>query len=484
MVNLKPLTDSQPRNIVNLGLFIVVLSSGLLAIWAMQNTIAGRNILLWLGCLLSITYLYFRSTLSIGKITIINFLPLMWIGLFFCWLLFHYFFLSQDKGVQLNELDSIWLRSFLAVLLGWSTGLAISDNPRRLYLLGFGLVIGFVVLYCQYIPRAWESGQWAQVDYSSYIFFGKINGVLVGTLLIAGAGGAIIDHLRIGKFNTASIIFLLVSVVLMAMPLFAYVFMFDAKNGIGLSLILLSLWLLWGFITFFLRSSRSTYLQPTHKSKMPIWIVLLAFIAISFIFAFFTKLHVQKHPEWSNFIEEVSESVQVDKYPHWRNLSTMGYPVLPSGKRVTANIFERVSWATVGWRSIPKNPWGNGILQYPLQRSLTIQYPGLERNSLPGSSHSGWIDLSLSFGLLGLFCIWAALLSIAYLAVRRTSSTSGVVLSLVAAIFCLYTVGELSNHHAVEILFYFMALLAALNVVPTIVRRHSVRQEKCFVIEN
>ena len=166
-------------------------------------------------------------------------------------------------------------------------------------------------------------------------------------------------------------------------------------------------------------------------------------------------------------IEDVRESIQIDKYPQWKSPSTLGYPSLPSGRVITPNVFERVSWVTAGLRLIPSNPWGNGILQYPLERSLMRIFPNLPPNSLPGSTHSGWIELLLSFGFPALICLWGALAAVANGAIRGSSPFKGFVMSLVIAIFCMYSVGELSNHHAVEILIFSILFLAGLCVAPS-----------------
>lgn len=122
------------------------------------------------------------------------------------------------------------------------------------------------------------------------------------------------------------------------------------------------------------------------------------------LIAGFGKLQLNQNPGWQYLIEDVQEGVQIDKYPQWKSPSTLGYPTLPSGRVITPNAFERVSWAMAGLRLIPLNPWGSGILQYPFKRSLTKVYTNLPPNSLPGSTHSGWIDLALSFGFPVLMC--------------------------------------------------------------------------------
>ncbi len=441
-----------------LGLSIILLCAGLLSIWAMKHTIALRNILLSLGCLLSIIYLSQCKRIAPFLITWRNLMPLVFIGCLFFWVLIHYLLFSQNEVVQLKELKSIWFRSMEASLLGWVCGLAIVQKPSRINLLGYGLIAGFAVLYYQYLPKVIATHQLFQIDHMFYIFYGKINGVLIGTLLIAGVGGHLIDTLSRGKagcFRMA--LSVSASALMIAVPLYAYVYIFDAKNGIGLAVILAAAFVAWGLYRLYGPKSRA---ESWKNKLMPIFTVLLILILV----ALFAQLQFKKHPSWQYLIEDIQESVQIDKYPQWKSPSTVGSPVLQSGRAIPQNIFERVSWATAGLRLVPQNPWGNGILQYPFERSLMRVFPSAPPNSLPGSTHSGWIELLLSFGFPALICLWGALAAVVYGAMKGSAPTKGVVIGLVIAIFCLYTVGELSNHHAVEILLFAIPLLAALNI--------------------
>lgn len=441
-----------------LGLSIVLLCAGLLAIWAMKHTIALRNVLLSLGCLLSLIYIYQANRVKLFSIAWRNLVPFIFIGGLFIWVLAHYFLFSQDEVLQLKELRSIWFRSLEASLLGCVCGLAVVQKPSRINLLAYGLIAGFAVLYYQYLPKVLATHRLFHPDHFNYIFYGKINGVLIGTLLIAGVGGRLIDLLSGGTAGRLKIVLnTITSALIIAIPLYAYVYIFDAKNGIGLASILALFWSCWGVYQYL-------KLKPqTGSLKVKLALIFIILLMLSLI-ALFGKLQFKQNPSWQYLIEDIQESVQIDKYPQWKSPSTLGYPVLASGRAITPNVFERVSWATAGLTLIPQNPWGSGILQYPFERSLMKQFPNSPPNSLPGSTHSGWIELLLSFGFPALICLWGALVSIAYGAISSSAPTKGVTISLVVAIFCLYTVGELSNHHAVEILLFSIAFLAALNL--------------------
>jgi hypothetical protein len=171
----------------------------LLGIWAVVNTIALRNTLLVVGGLLALFY-WFKFLKSLMRNRVANhfsltqFAPLVLIGLLFCWILFHYFFFAHEPALKLEELKSTWLRSFLAVLLGSATGLALNRNRASAPLLWLGLLFSFLVLLYQYIPKAVASQSMFAVDwFGNYIYWAKFSGVLAGSVLISGLIGMWLD---------------------------------------------------------------------------------------------------------------------------------------------------------------------------------------------------------------------------------------------------------------------------------------------------
>jgi hypothetical protein len=155
--------------------------------------------------------------------------------------------------------------------------------------------------------------------------------------------------------------------------------------------------------------------------------------------------------------------VQIDRYPHWQNLSQMGYPTREDGQMVTRNTYERVAWATAGSRAILAYPQGVGVLAYPFAK-----HPDRPPKMAVGpmatgiATHSGWVELGLAFGIPMLGLIFSALLLTFMQAARHPYSARMTVLGFVVLITCLYTVGELSTQHSIEILFYLLALMPSL----------------------
>jgi uncharacterized membrane-anchored protein len=132
-------------------LILVVLSSILLGIWAVKGTIALRNILLVSGTLFSLYYIVqeWRYGDLKKECTFWKILPIILTLLTFLWVIAHYLFFSLDPTKQFQELESTWLRAFMASIIGLATGLALRNHPNRLNLLWFGILIAFLFLFYQ-----------------------------------------------------------------------------------------------------------------------------------------------------------------------------------------------------------------------------------------------------------------------------------------------------------------------------------------------
>jgi hypothetical protein len=438
---------------------LLILSGVLLGIWAAKDTIALRNILLIVGSLLSINYIYqeFKQENLVGRLGLWKILPVLLVGLAFVWVVAHFFLFSVDPAQQWSELKSTWMRAFLATVLGIGTGIALSRYPNRLTILWLGIFGAFIVLFYQYVPRALEQQKLLVPDYDHYLFHLKINTVLMGTILLAGVDGALFDHLRSIRYRLR---FINVWIVICwglatVMALWSFVYVVDARNGIGLSSILYFFW--FGCAVILLIQSQLS--QPSLKN----WLVFLLALASLLIVLFFAMQQAKVNKGWSTLIEDAKIAVQIDRYEHWQNPAQMGYPLNSAGQTVTANNYERIAWATAGARAILQNPQGVGVLAFPFAKHPNAPKRMLEDRSKPGvATHSGWVELGLAFGLpmLGLLLLSLAITFVN--AVRGAYPAKMTVLGLTILILFLYTTGEVAIAHGLEILFYLLGLLPAL----------------------
>lgn len=438
---------------------LLILSSVLLGIWAAKGTIALRNILLVIGTLLSIYYivLELRNKKLKDNLSFWKLLPIILVASSFLWVLAHYFLFAIDPVKQLDELKSTWLRAFFASIVGLGTGLALRNHPNRLNLLWLGIFIAFLVLYYQYIPRAIAQNKLLVPDYDHYLFHLKINTVLMGMILVAGIDGALLDHLRAVRYRWryVKLWYLLYWLLGTSLALWAFVYIVDARNGIGLSTILYGFWFLCA-IVFFIRSQLR---RPNVKSLLALLITGLGLCLI----LYFAFLQMTVNKGWHTLIEDVKVAVQIDRYPNWQNLAQMGYPKREDGQMVVPNTYERVAWATAGSRVILSYPQGVGVLAYPFAKHpLAPPKMVVSPNSSGIATHSGWVELGLAFGIPILGLIFLALLLPFMGAARQAYPARMTILGFVILIFSLYTVGEVAIQHGIEILYYLLAFIPAL----------------------
>ena len=279
----------------------------------------------------------------------------------------------------------------------------------------------------------------------------------MGTILLAGIDGALIDHLRSIQyrwryFRLWCLFYWLIGT---AMALWSFVYIVDARNGIGLSTILYSFW----FICATVILIKSRLKLANSKS----WLIFLFATAGLLLILYFAFLQTKVNAGWASLIEDTKIAVQIDRYPNWQNTAQLGYPKREDGQVIATNTYERVAWATAGSRAIIEYPTGVGILSFP----FTI-HPGRPLNMQTGpgkpgiATHSGWVELGLAFGIPMLTLIFGVLLLSFINAIRGAYPTKMTILGFGVLIFCLYTVGEAAIDHGLEVLFFILALLPAL----------------------
>lgn len=450
-----------------LGLLLIFISSTLLGIWAVKDTIALRNILLVLGAILGILYLVLqlRNQALRASLTISNSLPLIMLGLMFVWVIAHYLFLSRYPQQQFAELTSTWLRAFLGVWLAMGTALAISKRPNLVNWLWVGIFLSFLGLMYQYIPKALAMQNLYAIDHygASYFFRGKINGVLAGSILIAGLIGSLMYYCtpnQAGSNFVRALSAVLFCIVGMFLASYSYAYIFDARNGIGLEVLILVVAMM--FLGFAMLK---------HKDKIKLngrtITFLLTLLSVSVLVAYFAIQQAKHNAGWQTMMEDVQLAIQIEKYPNWREPQAMGYPQTASGRAVAGNTYERTAWATAGIVIfIPENPLGIGILKQVFPRLLQEKY-GKQLDDVVPSTHSAWVDLTLSYGLPGLFLLAGSLIWISYRAIsqKQSRTLNGLMWMMSIALLLTFTVGEVAVGHGLEILIYWIAFLAILELL-------------------
>lgn len=450
---------STQSSLKNLEWILLILSSILLGIWAAKETIALRHILLVAGTLLSLYYitLEFKSGALNEQLTLWKVIPFVLLVFIFFWVIAHYYFFSADPISQFKELKSTWFRTLLASTVGLGTGLALRNHPNRLNILWLGIFIAFLVLFYQYVPRAFSQNKLFVPDHNAYLFHLKINIVLMGMILISGIGGAFLDHLFNIQYHWSNMRlgYLLYWLVGTVLSIWAFVYIANSRNGIGLTTILYSFWFIC-VLVFFIQS------QIYRPNLMSLIALLLTGTCLCLVL-YFALLQSTVNKGWHSLLKDAKLAVQIDRYPHWQNLDQMGYPKHEDGQLVTTNTYERVAFATAGSRAIMAYPQGVGLLAYPFAKHP--QRPPkmiVDSNTHGIATHSGWVELGLAFGIPMLCLIFSIILITFIEAALHFHPASMTVLGFAVMIMCLYTVGEATIQHGIEILFFLLALMPAL----------------------
>lgn len=365
---------------------LIILSSILLGIWAAANTIALRNILLVLGALLSITYLYrlHRQGQLKQYFGVSNSIPLYCIIGLFLWVLAHCFLFPTDYPAQINELKSTWLRSALAGVVGVATGIAIIRNPAKINWLWIGMILCFVYLLGQYLIDVWYMQKLFTERYMQYIFLGKVNGILVGSILVAGILGASLSLVYgLSKHKVALGVIGIFTVVLV---LFSYLYILEARNGFVVIMVLIAVWSLLEIK----RMNRESKSSKNHFSKKIFTISAVIVIAI-----FALIKHIERTPQWLNIAEDISISSRIDQYATWQHPEDMGPPSSPTGRIISANTYLRFAWFFAGVRLASITNFGHGVLHESFQRAID---QSSYRGAKVKSTHSSALDLYFAFG--------------------------------------------------------------------------------------
>ncbi len=421
---------------------LAIISLLLLSVWPIPHTIGIRNILLGLGFLVALFVLWDKR----HQLTWKKSLPTIIILFFFLWLIFHYFFLSMDPSAQIKELQSTWLRSFLAGLIAFSLAMLLSRKPIWRICLYLGVLVPVIVYFYSYAQRVILSNQILHLGFTGLINHKIVLGY-VGVLFTAIAFGIFsfwsAGNKKLTTFKLLGGILLLLGI---AASLASFILV-NTRNGIGAFVILISLWIL-------------VYLFQSIKSKkylLPL-IFLLLLIPLG---GFAVQKHLMLNNQWNTLLADIKVAYQIDKFDHWKN-SEKGFPINALGKEVSHSTYYRMAWAVVGLKSLNENFYGTGVLSDSLRR-VTKHY-SYGASSVLFFTHSGWIDLTLAVGVPGFLLLLLSMSISFYWAMKRQTEMASVTVWLLVAIALYWLIAELAtNKHFVEMLIFMLVFLGTVN---------------------
>lgn len=451
----------QKNSSKNLEWILIIWSSVLLGIWAIKDTIALRNIMLVSGTMFSIYYIVqeWRGGRLKEQCTFWKVLPIILVALTFVWVFVHYLLLSQYPVEQLRELQSTWLRSLLAAILGFGSAVVIASKPQRAYSLLVGLFIPFFIVFLEWLipENNLLHANFHRFSHES-IFGPKPNALITGIPLFAWICTLFLQKRNVIKAQRSilnpypELSLLMVAVII----LLNYSVIIKSRIGFAICIFILII----TTVIYFRRYGFS----KIHKAK-----ISRTLIALIFIIGTLILMQFMRDPLWKNLIEDFSISVQTDKYQNWRNLAIYQYPKRDNGESVSWNVYERVAWATLGIEQIWHNPLGGGVLNSALGKVMDRIQPRFERvdGVFPQSSHSAWIEIALAFGLPMLVFLWAIIFLNCLNLRLRNCKYSELILLMSSALFLLYSVAEISTQHGIESLYYWLTLMVGLQFCGT-----------------
>jgi tetrahydromethanopterin S-methyltransferase subunit F len=450
---------------------ILLCSIILLGIWSLPETIALRNILLTVGALTSVFFLYKNR----AEFFTYRAWPIYVFLIFFPWLVIHLLVLSSKFNQQLSELGSLWLRCSLACLIGLAAGFVLSTNliepkkinfiygtrkipirnPVRVELILFYTGLGaYAFISATYLLiQWWYTGAPPQFtpDMNSNLLYSlyksKIPFVIGGTFFLPLCFLFIVLALHSRKNYYLAVLGLLG----IACGLFVVTFS-NSRNGIFVYIFILAIFI------FTLFKFKWSSLNKRITGLI---------IGIIFCLSFFgyTK-HLMLNPSWEYFFANIEIGINIDREKFWKNQEDVAiFPINKFGKPVDNSTYDRVTWFVEGSRLLFENPLGFGLTKHSFgelsqSKSPDFYRPGME---FRGATHSGWLDLALGVGIPGILIIWIPLFMAWYRSLWLQGFWFSYTSWTIPIMGLAYLISEANGEHFIELLFYFVAFFSSLT---------------------
>lgn len=442
---------------------LVTSAAGLLAIWALPETIALRHFFLITGLISGLLILKENSS----RLTQHFAWPIWLLGLFYAWLLIHLAFFSHDFSAQLVELRSVWARSLVSSLIGLSLGLLLQSSEAKSLdhqskhsfscftaILWIGFCAQAWIIFTYYLVVMMKSGQGIQFDIyqflyglyrtkPAYVVFVGLSLPLSYVLLLE-----VLQH-RIPKWVLAPIV-----ATILITPFGG--FFIESKNAMalfGLSSLIF-------FIAALFTLIRLPKISPA---------ILVALVLIGATGTYGLNKHLERTKSWLVMTDNMRIGMDIDHHNFWKNRESFPWPVNANGDLVDISTYERTAWFIAGLRLLKENPLGYGLVHHSFGALALEKWPDFyqPRGRLKGATHSCWLDFALGVGIPGITLIWISLLaswlrSLKGKGVWSTYASWGIPVMLLT-----YLIAEVSGSHFQEMLFFMTALFCSLTLPPS-----------------
>ncbi len=352
-----------------LGLFFILFST-----WIIPGSISVRYFCLCVGCFMTIRALvkdaqFFRA--AIKNTALISTV------LFFSWVIFHYFYVTEDKTNAFLELTKIHKRAFLGAVFAVGFAYVLIQYSVKTTQVIFLSVLSSISITYFVSTFVFQTSAWWTYKNPGDLYIPKYIFVFFCTFSFAWMAYVVHDLLR----KELGFLPLLIPLAVIGLTFYDF-YDLQAKNGF-LYLALISFGLL--CLVLF---------QVSTYSKRFL-VCLLITISIG---TFFIVKHVQQQPTWINMLEDAQIALQTDQFLNWKYKE--GQTELPENmyhRKVSSTTYVRVAWFKEGVKLVPKYPLGHGLVQDSFKYLALKEWPDSDLTH----THSGWLDLTLGFGIPG-----------------------------------------------------------------------------------
>ena len=438
----------------SIEIVLLGLTFALIVVWAVPHTIAIRNILLLMCLPLALICLKRYWLISYRFPIAIFFLLIL-----FVWMVAHYFIFSFSPAIELKELISTGLRSFIGCLIAIAIAAAIKSKKysfawlsTAFYIYSFG-ILG-VYLFQSYSLGAWLSPNDFLGKNHSNDGINKVNPAFMASIAVAVAYANI--SIIFEKYQELKTILIKIwPHVLGIFASFLSVFVVNTKNGVAICMFLTVIFVV---VTIF------NILKNFKKNKYLLFALVFAVIAGGSLWLNHSS---KSSPGWRTMLSDVATSVQVNKYLNWQNTPKYGVPVNGDGQVVASNSYERFSWASKGILLIKDYPMGYGTLTHQSFPAL-LKLEGIDIVCFMETcgTHSGWVDFGLAYGVPGILSLTLAIAFglFAGLRIRDSYAVLACWIFLVALFAPLFQ--EIAMKHLFEIWLFIIAFASGLVANP------------------
>lgn len=471
-----PLTKSQLEQFFSVWTLLATVV--VLIVWALPHTIAARNIALYTGAVAVLGWLWAARP----QLAWADFWPTLCLMAVPLWVLVHWYFISELRQQQWQELTSTWPRVLASLALGTGAGLIINRRPKALGWIILAIALLPTATFAQYLYQIYLQNHWILPSGMFYAMYkGKFSAVyFVLCQVLLGFG---LLYFALKEPHKTRPITLLGATLLILIGVGDFIAA-RALNGI----IVTATAFFACIVALVLSRFKVSPKQQSLKRHLQFGISLVTVLALlgSGFFLFWSYDRLQEG-KLSHLLGDIKVSSKIDQNQSWaRDGRPLPHPTDQNGRPVNGSTYERVSWFIKGVRLIKENPLGNGVSHMAFGYFMRYQHP----NSMAQMTHSAWVDFALGLGLPGLILTWAAVFGVMRLSLasqkmqirgvgQNTSSTglksqaftpiADVTLWLVVGMFCFWVLGEVSEREYIEHYFFLIALsVAALS--PTAIK--------------